>query len=175
VVVPKENLVGPENGGWTLAKALLGHERTLIAAVGQSRRALRRIKRLAQELYAGDTPLFEDRAIRDRIARLEIKLRGLEMANYRALAGAQLGKAPGPESSILKLRGSEVVQQAYELAMDLLGPASLSWFNDPGIAPPLGAWVPPAFCYTRATTIYGGSNEIQKNIIAKWILGLPSA
>src|SRR5690606_2452538 len=100
-------------------------------------------------------------------------LDALRMANYRALAGAQLGHAPGPESSILKLRGSEIYQRAMELAMDAMGQDALTWFNEPGVVPPLEEWVPSTFNYTRATTIYGGSNEIQKNIIAKLILGLP--
>ena len=173
--VPTENLVGPEGGGWTLAKALLGHERTLIAAVGQSRRVVRRVKRIAgQTAGPGGRPLIEDPRVRARIAALEIRLRGLQMANYRALAGAQLGKAPGPESSILKLRGSEVLQQAFELAMDIMGPDSLTWFNEPGVVAANEEWVPSAFCYTRATTVYGGSNEIQKNVLAKYILGLPA-
>ena len=82
--------------------------------------------------------------------------------------------APGAESSILKLRGSEILQDAFELAMDIMGQDALSWFNDAGIVPAIEQWVAPTYCYNRATTIYGGSNEIQKNIIAKWILGLPS-
>ena len=173
VVVPPENLVGPEGGGWTLAKALLGHERTLIASVGASGRAVRRVKRIAAETRAGGRRLIDDPVVRQRIAALEIRLRGLQMANYRSLAGAQHGKAPGPESSILKLRGSEVTQQCFELAMELMGENALTWFNDPGVVPPSEEWVPSSFCYTRATTIYGGSNEIQKNVIAKYILGLP--
>ncbi|HZO14870.1 MAG TPA: acyl-CoA dehydrogenase family protein [Polyangiaceae bacterium] len=175
VRVPKENLVGPLNGGWTIAKALLGHERTLIAAVGVSTRAIRRIKRIAARTTVDGKPLLENERIRARIARHEIKLEALRMANYRALAGAQLGHAPGPESSILKIRGSEIMQQCFEIAMDVMGPNSLTWFNEEGTVPPLEQWVPSAFNYTRATTIYGGSNEIQKNIIAKLLLGLPSA
>ena len=184
VVVPKENLVGPEGGGWTLAKALLGHERTLIASVGASRRAVRRIKRIAAQIEsgppgagrwrAGGRTMIDDPEVRTRIAALEVRLRGLEMANLRAVAGAQLGKAPGPESSILKLRGSEITQQCFELAMELMGPDALTWFNPAGTVPASEEWVPPTFCYTRATTIYGGSNEIQKNVLAKYILGLPS-
>ena len=173
VVVPADNLVGPEGGGWTLAKALLGHERTLIASVGASGRAVRRVKRIAEETRASGRRLIDDPLVRSRIAALEIRLRGLQMANYRALAGAQHGKAPGPESSILKLRGSEVTQQCFELAMELMGEDALTWFNEPGVVPPIEEWVPSSFCYTRATTIYGGSNEIQKNVIAKYILGLP--
>jgi alkylation response protein AidB-like acyl-CoA dehydrogenase len=172
VKVPRENLVGPLNGGWTMAKALLGHERTLIAAVGLSARAIRRVKRIAASTRAGGGRLLDDPGFRARIARLEIKLRGLQMANYRAVAAAQVGHAPGPESSILKLRGSEILQQSMELAMDVMGHNALSWFNDPGVVPPSEESVPSVFNYTRATTIYGGSSEIQKNIIAKLILGL---
>ena len=96
------------------------------------------------------------------------------MQNYRALAGAQADKAPGPESSILKLRGSEILQQAQELCMEIMGEDGLVWFEEDESVPAIERYVPSAFCYTRATTIYGGSNEIQKNIIAKHILGLPS-
>ena len=170
--VPRENLVGPLNGGWTMAKALLGHERTLIAAVGLSARAIRRVKRIAAGTRAGGATLLDDPGFRGRIARLDIKLRGLQMANYRAIAAAQLGHAPGPESSILKLRGSEILQQSMELAMDVMGHDALSWFNEPGVVPAAEESVPSVFNYTRATTIYGGSSEIQKNIIAKLILGL---
>jgi alkylation response protein AidB-like acyl-CoA dehydrogenase len=172
VKVPKENLVGPLNGGWTIAKALLGHERTYIAAVGLSSRAIRRVKRIAAATRKGGGRLIDDPAWRARIARLEIKLKGLQMANYRAVASAQLGHAPGPESSILKIRGSEILQQTGELAMELMGMNSLTWFNEEGTVPAIEQWVPSTFNYLRATTIYGGSNEIQKNIIAKLILGL---
>jgi alkylation response protein AidB-like acyl-CoA dehydrogenase len=170
VRVPKTQLIGPLHGGWTVAKALLGHERTLIAAVGHSQRAIRRVKRIALE-----HGLLEDPTWRGRIARLEIQLRALQMANYRTLAGAALGHAPGPESSILKLRGSEILQKAFELAMDVMGPDALAWFNQPGVVPELEQSVGSSYCYNRATTIYGGSSEIQKNIIAKLILGLPGA
>jgi alkylation response protein AidB-like acyl-CoA dehydrogenase len=173
--VPQANVVGEINAGWTVAKALLGHERTLLAFVGSSRRNLRRIKRIASETSAGGQRLLDIPQWRERIARLEIELEALRMANYRTLASSQLGKAPGPESSILKLRGTEIYQQTYELAMDLMGHDALSWFNEPGVIPDHEQWVAPQYCYQRAATIYGGSNEIQKNIIAKWILGLPSS
>lgn len=179
VKVPKENVVGRIHEGWTMAKALLGHERTLIAAVGQSTRAIHRVKRIAAHTEKDGRPLLEDPQFRAKIARLEIDLEALKMANYRALAGAQLGHAPGPESSILKLRGSEILQRAMELAMDAMGQNAISWIGagesaeENGVVPALEQWVPSTFNYTRATTIYGGSNEIQKNIIAKMILGLP--
>ncbi|HMJ11316.1 MAG TPA: acyl-CoA dehydrogenase family protein [Polyangiaceae bacterium] len=173
VEVPKENLVGEQNMGWTYAKALLGHERTLLAGIGISARTLVRIKRIAAQALAGGKPLIEDAALRTKIATLEIKLEALKMANYRAVAGAQLGHAPGPESSILKLRGTEIQQECFDLAMQVMGYDSLSWFNEEGVVPPREYWVPSSFNYLRAATIYGGSNEIQKNIIAKYILGLP--
>ena len=175
VIVPKENVVGKINQGWTMAKALLGHERTLIAAVGQSTRMIHRVKRIAQEQTRNGAPLLEDTLFRAKIARLEIELEALKMANYRSLVGAQLGHAPGPESSILKLRGSEILQRAMELCMDAMGQNALSWFNEADVLPGVEQWVASYFNYCRATTIYGGSNEIQKNIIAKLILGLPQA
>jgi alkylation response protein AidB-like acyl-CoA dehydrogenase len=173
-LVPKENLVGGLHQGWTIAKALLGHERTLIAGVGISARYLRRLKRIAASTMMHGKSLLDDPSTRAKIARLEMKLRSLQMTNYRAIAGAQLGHAPGPESSILKLRGSEIQQQALELAMEIMGHHSLSWYNEPGVILPFEQSIAPVFNYSRATTIYGGSNEIQKNIIAKMILGLPS-
>jgi alkylation response protein AidB-like acyl-CoA dehydrogenase len=157
-----------------MAKALLGHERTLIAAVGLSARALQRAKCIAQETQINGRSLLDDPAVRAKIARLEVRFRALQVSNYRSLAGAQLGHAPGPESSILKICGSEILQQAFQLSMELMGHDALSWQTDDGVVPPLEQWVPSSYCYTRATTIYGGSNEIQKNIIAKLILGLPA-
>lgn len=175
VVVPKENVVGPVDGGWSMAKALLGHERTFIAAVGLSTRSIRRIKRIASTTIKNGRPLIEDAVIRSKIARLEVKLETLRVQNYRALASAQLGHAPGPESSVLKIRGSEIHQATYELAMEVMGQDQLAWFNRDGLIDPLEQWVASNYNYYRATTIYGGSNEIQRNVIAKMILGLPDA
>jgi alkylation response protein AidB-like acyl-CoA dehydrogenase len=173
VRVPKENVVGQVDQGWSMAKALLGHERTLIAAVGASTRMVRRVKKIAAETMRHGEPLLEDPTFRARIAKIEIQLEALRMTNYRSLASAQKGKAPGPESSILKLVGTEITQAVYELAMDAMGHNALSWFNDPGTVPAIEESIPSMFNYTRATTIYGGSNEIQRNVIAKYILGLP--
>ena len=172
VKVPKDNVVGAIDGGWTVAKALLGHERTGIAAVGVIGRAIRKCKRIASRTRAGDKALIDDPVFRAKLARLEVRHRSLQMANWRALAGAQLGHAPGPESSILKIRGSELVQQVYEFAMELMGHDALAWFPEPGVVMDLEESVASLFFYYRATTIYGGSNEIQRNIIAKHILGL---
>lgn len=174
VAVPEENLVGPLGGGWTLAKALLGHERTIIANVGMIQRTLRRIKHIASGTMSGGRPIIEQPLFRARITRLEIRLRMLMTTNYRTLASAQRGRAPGPESSILKIRGTEIQQEALELAMDLVSHDSLTWFNEPGVVPPETEWLPPMFNYYRAASIYGGSNEIQRNVIAKYILGLPT-
>jgi alkylation response protein AidB-like acyl-CoA dehydrogenase len=173
-VVPKENVVGPVDGGWSMAKALLGHERTLIGAVGTSTRALQRVKRIAKQTKIDGRAALEHAGFVGKIARLEIRLESLRMQNYRALAGAQLGHAPGPESSILKIRGAEILQQCFELAMEIMGPDSVSWFNETGVIDPGEQWIASTMNYTRATTIYGGSNEIQRNVIAKWILGLPA-
>ncbi len=173
VKVPRHNLVGPLHGGWTLAKALLAHERTAFALIGMLRRSLRRVKAIAAYTEVGSRALIDDPAIRARIARAEIHLKALQMTNYRTLAGAQLGRAPGPESSILKIRGTEIQQEIMELTMDVMGHHSLSWFNEDDVVPPIEAWVPQSFNYLRASMIAGGSNEIQRNVIAKYILGLP--
>jgi alkylation response protein AidB-like acyl-CoA dehydrogenase len=172
VHVPKQNVVGPIDGGWTVAKALLGHERTQIASVGSTARVIRTCKRIAARTRIGDHALIDEPAFRSKLARLEIRHRSLQMANWRALAGAQQGRSPGPESSILKIRGSELLQQSYELAMELMGHDALAWFPEPGAVMDIEQSIASQFCYLRATTIYGGSNEIQRNIIAKHILGL---
>jgi alkylation response protein AidB-like acyl-CoA dehydrogenase len=174
--VPKANRVGPEHGGWTMAKALLGHERTLIGGISESARWIIQCKRIARDTPVGEATLLDDPAFRRRIARLEMRLAALDMVQKRTLAAAQLGRAPGPESSILKLVGTEVQQEATELCMDAMGHDALGWLDSPPEAlPPQEQWVASQFNYLRAATIYGGSNEIQRNIIAKQILRLPTA
>ncbi len=174
--VPVSNRVGPEGGGWAMAKALLGHERTLIGGVAESAKWLRHVKFIAQHTPVGDRTLLDDEDFRRRIARLEMRLRALEMTQNRTLAAAQLGRAPGPESSILKLVGTEIYQEITELCMDAMGHDALGWFDSPPEAlPPFERWIASQFNYLRAATIYGGSNEIQRNIIAKHILRLPGA
>lgn len=172
--VPKENLVGPRDGGWAIAKALLGHERTGIGDVGSSTRALLNLKQIAKNTLVDGKRLIDDPSFRAKIARLEMKIESLRMVNYKTLAGAELGKAPGPESSILKIRGSELQQAVGELSMEVMGMNSLNWFGE-GAVPPYEYWIASNFNYQRATTIYGGSNEIQRNVIAKGILRLPGA
>ena len=173
--VPQANRVGEEGNGWTMAKALLGHERTGIGGAGESARWLRLVKRIARETEVGKGKLIDDPAWRRKIAKVEIRLRAIEMANYRTLSVAAAGKAPGPESSILKIVGTELHQEVTELAMDTLGHAAMGWFDAPDIAlNDYEKMLASEFNYYRACTIYGGSNEIQKNIISKHVLGLPS-
>jgi alkylation response protein AidB-like acyl-CoA dehydrogenase len=174
--VPQSNRVGPENKGWTMAKALLGHERTAIGGVAESSRWLTLIKRIARETPVGKGTLWDDETFQTRVARLQMRHRAIALANMRTLAAAQLGHAPGAESSILKLVGTELYQEVTELAMDALGHAAMGWFDSPTDAMPrYQQWIASQFNYLRACTIYGGSNEIQKNIIAKQILGMPGA
>jgi alkylation response protein AidB-like acyl-CoA dehydrogenase len=175
VVVPKENLLGPLNGGWTLAKALLGHERTMIGSSAPVLRGLHRLKRIAKETMHDGKSLLDDPGLRAKIARIEMRARAHQMANYRAVADQARGKHPGSETSILKIVATTLLQESDELTMEVMGHNSLTWqSNAEGAVPPLEAWVGSTFCYDRAVTIYGGSNEIQRNIIAKQILGLSS-
>jgi alkylation response protein AidB-like acyl-CoA dehydrogenase len=174
VKVPKENVIGEVNQGWTMAKALLGHERTLLAMVGPCRNVLQKIKRIAATKTVDGRPMLEHPIWRAKIARLEMRFRAHLMVSYRALADQQKGKMPGPESSILKLVGTKLVQEMTELAMEIMGESSLTWYNE-GVCTPVEESIGPYFCYERAATIYGGSNEIQRNVIAKMILQLPSS
>jgi alkylation response protein AidB-like acyl-CoA dehydrogenase len=174
-MVPKENLVGPLHGGWTLAKALLGHERTLLGSVAPVLRNIKRLKLLASHGTQSGHRLIDDPVLRAKIARLELRAEAHQMANYRAVADQAAGKQPGPETSILKIVATTLIQEVDELTMEVLGHDSLGWQSNPdGTVAPLAAWVGSGFCYDRAVTIFGGSNEIQRNIIAKAILGLPS-
>ena len=174
--VPQANRVGPENGGWSMAKALLGHERTGIGGITESERGLIGVKKNAQRTTVGTTTLFDDPAFRRKIARKQMRLRAIEIFNLRALAAAQVGHAPGAESSVLKIVGTELQQEVTELSMDALGHNAMGWLDSPEAALPSHQQaIASQFNYLRAATIYGGSNEIQKNIISKHLLRLPSA
>jgi alkylation response protein AidB-like acyl-CoA dehydrogenase len=168
VRVPVENLVGEENHGWTYAKFLLGHERTNIAGVAVSKRELRRLKRIAARERKHGKPLIEDPAFAARIAQVEIDLMALEITNLRVVSAEKERRAPGPEASLLKIKGTEIQQALTELMMLAAGPAALSFGTEGGDDARLAA----AYCNMRKTSIYGGTNEIQKNIIAQTILGL---
>ncbi len=178
VKVPVENRVGEENKGWTYAKFLLGHERTNIAGVGTSKRQLSRLKQIAAKERKHGRPLLEDPAFASRIAQVEIDLMALEITNLRVISAVAERRAPGPEASLLKIRGSEIQQAIAELMMQAAGPYGMGFQRDaaervegavgPAYAAPLGL----TYCNLRKTTIYGGSNEIQRGIIAQMILGL---
>ncbi len=173
--VPVENRVGPEGGGWSMAKALLGHERTGIGGIAESSRNLKTAKGIAQRTQVGTGNLFDDDSFRRRIARKEMRLRAIEIMQLRQLSAAQLGHAPGAESSVLKIVGTEMQQETSELCMDAMGHNAMGWLDSPEEAlPSYQQSVASQFNYLRAATIYGGSNEIQKNIIAKQMLRLPT-
>ncbi len=184
VKVPVENLVGQENKGWDYAKFLLGNERTNIARVGVSKQRIRRLKELAALERVGDTPILENPRFREKLAALEIELKALEMTQLRVVAAERTrekGK-PDPASSILKIKGSEIQQATTELLLEVVGPYALpfvpedegdeSLSNEPPVGPDWAGPAAPTYFNWRKISIYGGSNEIQKNIIAKAILGL---
>jgi alkylation response protein AidB-like acyl-CoA dehydrogenase len=179
VEVPVANLVGEENRGWTYAKYLLGHERTGIAGVGHCYRELHLLKQYAAQSPngAGGT-MLDDVRMRDKIVRVEMDLMALEMLLLR-VATADAGKGPGPEASIVKIRGSEVQQDIAMLHQEVAGPHGWPYapqWLQPGAEQPVNgpAWAAPAastYFDMRKTSIYGGATEVQKNIIAKMILG----
>ena len=177
VRVPLEQRVGAENKGWTCAKYLLGHERTLIVMLGGSKRGLARLKQLACRRTQRGRPLIEDTRFRDRIAQVEIDLMGLEVSLLRTLADADRQTAPGPAASLLKVRGTELQQAITELLLLAAGPQGIA--SQPEMHES-GGPIDPADCATvagqyfnlRKATIFGGSTEIQKNIVAQRILGL---
>lgn len=177
VRVPKENLIGQENKGWTYAKYLLGHERTGIGMVAQSKKRVAKLKEIARAEQCDGQPLVREESFKHKLAQIEIDLMALEYSNLRILADTAKGKPPGPEASMLKIRGSELGQRITELAVDALGYYAVPYAgrhrsNEQQIGPDHAAGLMPAFLYGRTYTIYGGSNEIQRNVIAKMVLGL---
>ncbi|MAM88867.1 MAG: pimeloyl-CoA dehydrogenase large subunit [unclassified Hahellaceae] len=177
VEVPVENLIGEENKGWTYAKFLLGHERTGLANVGQWKAMMTRLKQVARETKDGQQALMENTRFRDRLAQLDIELKALELTVLRVLTDE---KGPGPQASILKVRGTEIGQNMFELLMEAMGTDAIAHIPDalePGYE---GARVgsehaTPAtgdYFNMRKLSIFGGSNEIQRNIIAQMVLGL---
>ncbi len=182
VRVPAENLVGEENRGWDYAKFLLGNERTNIARVGMSKQRVARIRELAAKEMSSGRPLIEDERFREKLAAVEIDLKALELTQLRVVAAdARRGNTgrPDPASSVLKIKGSEIQQALTDLTMRVMGPHALPYrhgaiagANEPPIEPDYAATAAPAYFNHRKVSIYGGSNEIQKNIIAKAVLGL---
>jgi alkylation response protein AidB-like acyl-CoA dehydrogenase len=180
VKVPVENLVGEENHGWTYAKYLLGHERTNIAAVGRAKRELVFLKRIANKQLKNGKPILNDPLFAAKVANLEIEIMALEMTVLRVLSAESAKRGPGPEASLLKVKGTEIQQTLTELMMEAVGPYALPFdtaflegehetsVTEDDDAAPLAAH----YFNFRKTSIYGGSNEIQKNIITQMILGL---
>jgi alkylation response protein AidB-like acyl-CoA dehydrogenase len=177
VRVPVENLVGEENMGWTYAKFLLAHERSGIAGVARSKRGVERLKALGRSETLDGAPLLADGDFQRDIAQLEIDLTSLEITELRTLAREQAGKGPGPESSLLKIKGTEIQQRITELAMQAVGAYAQPYVrgfegDNSAVGPDHAHWTAPMYFNMRKTSIYGGSNEIQRNIIAKMVLGL---
>lgn len=179
VRVPADNLVGAENKGWTCAKYLLTYERTNIAGVGFSVAALAQLKRIAAQQVRNGRPLADDPSFAARLARVEIDLDNMKTTNLRMIAAAG-GGAPGAESSMLKIRGTEIRQEITSLTRRAMGPYARPYiiealqdgYHGPRIGPAAAAGAAAQYFNQRKLSIFGGSNEIQKNIISRMILGL---
>ncbi|MET9485633.1 acyl-CoA dehydrogenase family protein [Nocardia sp. NPDC006630] len=171
VRVPADQLVGEENMGWTYAKFLLGNERTGITGVGRTKVKLGVAKEYAAQTRSGAGTLLEDPVFAARIAELENELLALELTLARVVSQPNDGK-PNPASSVLKLKGSELQQAATELLLDVAGPDALPVQAEDIASPDWAQRSGPAYLNYRKTTIYGGSSEVQRTIIASTILGL---
>jgi alkylation response protein AidB-like acyl-CoA dehydrogenase len=171
VRVPVRNVVGRVNGGWLLAKALLGHERTMIADAFKERDDARRLVALARKHLGECEGRVADPLVRDQIAQVEMDQQCLDLTLDRTRDNAKAGHKPGPESSIFKLYGTELNQRRRALMMDILGPQGLGWegagFDERELK------VTRDWLRSRGNTIEGGTSEVQLNIIAKRVLGLP--
>ncbi len=174
VKVPAENLVFEENKGWTVAKYLLGHERMGSGSVGASRRELATLKDLAAREHKNGQPLLQDARFRDRLTRVEIELDALELTSMRFLDKMRrTGQPPGADVSMLKIRGTEVQQHITELMMQAVGPMAQPFKAvGGGHIDHFTSRLSPRYFNYRKASIYAGSNEIQRNIIAKMTLGL---
>ncbi|WP_029525137.1 acyl-CoA dehydrogenase family protein [Polaromonas glacialis] len=180
VKVPADNLVGQENKGWTCAKYLLTYERTNIAGVGFSDAALARLKVIAARTLKNGQPLARDPLFAARLARVEIDLENMKTTNMRVITAVAGGGAPGAESSMLKIRGTEIRQELTALTRRAMGPYALPFIEEAlqedeyeaGVGPQEAASASAQYFNNRKLSIFGGSNEIQKNIISKMILGL---
>ena len=174
VKVPVENLIFEENKGWTVAKYLLGHERVGSGNVGNSKRELQALRTLAAGEMKNGKPIIEDPRFRDRLSRTEIELQALELTAMRFLDRMRrTGQPPGADASMLKLKGSEIQQSITELMMQAVGPQAQPFVAvEGGSVDAYKSRLSPRYFNYRKTTIYAGSNEIQRNIIAKATLGL---
>jgi alkylation response protein AidB-like acyl-CoA dehydrogenase len=179
VRVPAENLVGAEGAGWTYAKFLLKNERTAGAIVGMAWHALHRLETLAAETKTAIGRLIDQPLMRHRIGEFALRFLALETAAYQAIDAMLDGTENGGEASLIKIRGSELYQEIAEATVDALGPAGLAWdvaalhaAGPPPLGPDDAGGILKDHFYNRAATIFGGSSEIQRNIIAKAVLGL---
>ena len=180
VKVPVENLVGEENKGWTYAKYLLTYERTGIAGVGFCVAALAKLKVIAAKVHKNGKPLDQDPLFAARMAQVEIDLENMKTTNLRVIAAVAHGGVPGAESSMLKIRGTEIRQEILSLIRRAMGPYALPFieeaqyegYADEPVGPKEAATAAANYFNYRKLSIFGGSNEIQKNIISKMILGL---
>jgi alkylation response protein AidB-like acyl-CoA dehydrogenase len=177
VRVPAGNLVGDENQGWTIAKYLLTHERTNIAGLGFSVQAFEQVKALARQVTRGGRRLIDDPLYAARLARVEAELEALKITNLRMLSNAQKNGQPGLESSMLKIKGTVIRQALNDLARRALGPAAAPFpaealAGNLEIAPPEHANAAARYFNNRKISIFGGSNEIQRNILSKSMLEL---
>jgi alkylation response protein AidB-like acyl-CoA dehydrogenase len=175
VRVPVANLIGEQDKGWTYAKSLLAHERTSIAGVADSKRMLAQVRDFASQELGGGASLLAEPSFQARLSDIEIELMALEFTELRVLAAVASGGAPGAESSLLKIKGTELQQAVQTLLMDVAAYYQGVLPNDLSadqLGHEFGSKARQGYMYGRAATVYGGSNEVQKNIIAKAVLGL---
>ena len=178
VEVPANNLIGEEGEGWNIAKFLLMHERTGIAGIAALKRELKRLKEISSDLIVGEASLLDDANFRNKIVAAEIELTATEFTELRTLSKISSGGAPGPESSILKIKGTELQQSISELFIEMLGYYAHPFLTEAelgsnaSIGPDYAGSAMPHYLNFRKVSIYGGSNEIQRNVISKAILGL---
>jgi len=175
VLVPRDNLIGEQDKGWTYAKALLAHERTGMAEVADSKRMLRTLKQRATEEVNGGQAMINDPVFQLRLSDIEMELMALEYTELRVFASMAGGGMPGPESSLLKIKGTEISQAIHELQLQLAGSyggALQGSLTGEELGHDYAGEARGKYMYGRAATIYGGSNEVQRNVIAKAVLGL---
>ncbi len=180
VRVPQSNRLGPENEGWTVAKYLLEFERGGGAATAKLKVALDELKTLAAEEHNGQSPLIEEDYFRDAISDIEVSVNGLELIELMNLERLSRGESPGASSSVLKNTGVELDQRISTLQLEAVqyygvphaNLISLNGYSDPWVGPEYAETVVPHYLNKRAASVYGGSKEVQKNIIAKAVLGL---
>lgn len=177
VVVPKENLVGEVNKGWTYAKYLLEFERGN-AYAGRLKRGAQKIRAIAKSEVEGGEPIIDNPEFKAKLAKLEIAIQALEMTELRILSKLTSGQNMGPESSLMKCRGTDLYQEVVELALEAVGTYGVPFIplisgrNEEPVGPDYANGAAPRYFNARKVSIYGGSNEIQRNIMAKLILGL---